>query len=497
MKQHGIKEKHYQAVIQILRSHSRIEKAILFGSRAMQTYTTESDIDIALMGKDLTFTDQGELASRMEEINMAQSVDLLLYSAITNENLKKHIRRHGVVWYQRELAVGCAGPLLFKDAAILAGEKIDPANAVGKKYVGLEHIEPGSLVLSGYGYAEDVASSKATFKKGDILFGKLRPYFRKVVIAPFDGICSTDIWVVRAKKNVDQTFLYYWMASREFVDNATRASEGTRMPRAKWDYVGRFESPINDKNKQIAIGQVLKSLDDKIELNRQMCEPLEKTAATLFKSWFVDFDPVKAKATLKHHEKQNSSSSPSAKEEYAEVAEGDCDYLVSSTDSPPFKGWEQWNLQRAKAYLDKLDPVIADLFPDSFEDCKMGEIPKGWDVSVVYDWADYINGAAYKNIHFSNEENALPVIKIAELKNGIDSQTKYANTDLGGKYLLDTKELKVVKPSDKMLQAYKDLARPLYDRLQNSLEETNGLQKTRDTLLSKLISGELRVEGVR
>ena len=67
------------------------------------------------------------------------------------------------------------------------------------------------------------------------------------------------------------------------------------MPNAKWYYVSRFESPVTDKNELIAIGQVLKSLDDKIELHRQICETLEKTASTLFKSWFVDFDPVKAK----------------------------------------------------------------------------------------------------------------------------------------------------------------------------------------------------------
>src|SRR5271157_3902784 len=88
----------------------------------------------------------------------------------------------------------------FGDSASLIKDTISPEFAKDVPYIGLEHIVEGELALSGHGYANDVISAKTQFKKGDILFGKLRPYFRKVVIAPFDGVCSTDIWVVRAKQ---------------------------------------------------------------------------------------------------------------------------------------------------------------------------------------------------------------------------------------------------------------------------------------------------------
>jgi type I restriction enzyme S subunit len=103
-------------------------------------------------------------------------------------------------------------------------------------YIGLEHIGEGTLSLIEIGAAEDATSTKSQFREGDILFGKLRPYFRKVVRAPFDGICSTDIWVVRPRKGVDPGYLFYLMASDPFVEPVVRASEGTKMPRAKWDY---------------------------------------------------------------------------------------------------------------------------------------------------------------------------------------------------------------------------------------------------------------------
>ena len=125
--------------------------------------------------------------------------------------------------------------LLFGNCAELRSEKVDPKSSQESYYIGLEHIEQQTLSIVGYGYGSDVDSQKQRFYEGDILFGKLRPYFRKVVVAPFDGICSTDIWVVNPKAGVDRNFLFYWMASEEFIASSMYASEGGRMPRAKWD----------------------------------------------------------------------------------------------------------------------------------------------------------------------------------------------------------------------------------------------------------------------
>ena len=106
-------------------------------------------------------------------------------------------------------------------------------------YVGLEHIERRRLVLETVGRAEDVDSQKAMFKRGDLLFGKLRPYFHKVAIAPTDGICSTDILVFRPQAGVPPSYLYLAFSEDGFVTKASGAQEGTRMPRADWGYMRR------------------------------------------------------------------------------------------------------------------------------------------------------------------------------------------------------------------------------------------------------------------
>ncbi len=274
----------------------------------------------------------------------------------------------------------------FREVATLVRQGVQPENVGDIPYIGLEHIEEGTLCLLGVGSAKKVTSSKFRFSKGDILFGKLRPYFRKVIRTPFDGVCSTDIWVVRSKEGIDQGYLYYWMASHDFVNFATQGSEGTKMPRAKWEHVGRFQRPRLLEMEQSAIAHILGSLDDKIELNRQMNETLEAMARAIFKSWFVDFDPVRAKA------------------------EG------RDTGLPK---------------------EIADLFPDSFQDSDRGPIPKGWEVKSLDDIADYLNGLACQKYTPEEGKESLPVIKIRELRQGITANTDRATTAIPDNYIVE------------------------------------------------------------
>ena len=88
----------------------------------------------------------------------------------------------------------------FGDCAELVRESVSMPDVEDIPCVGLEHITKDSLTLLTNGESSSVTSTKTRFKRGDILFRKLQPYFRKVVRAPFDGICSTDIWVVRANE---------------------------------------------------------------------------------------------------------------------------------------------------------------------------------------------------------------------------------------------------------------------------------------------------------
>lgn len=114
------------------------------------------------------------------------------------------------------------------------------------------------------------------------------------------------------------------------------------MPRANWSYASQFSFDIPSYTVQSQIGNILGSLDDKIALNNRMNLTLEEMARTIFKSWFVDFDPVRA---------------------------------------------------RAEGRDPGLPAEIADLFPDSFEDSPLGEIPRGWRVGTIGEVTKVVGGS--------------------------------------------------------------------------------------------------------
>ncbi|MCJ8170766.1 restriction endonuclease subunit S [Atopomonas sediminilitoris] len=102
------------------------------------------------------------------------------------------------------------------------------------RYVGLEHIPRKSLSLSSWGNADGLESTKAAFSEGDILFGKLRPYFHKVVLAPFSGVCSTDILVCQPKERAYFGVVAMYLFSETLISYADRLSNGAKMPRVNW-----------------------------------------------------------------------------------------------------------------------------------------------------------------------------------------------------------------------------------------------------------------------
>lgn len=274
----------------------------------------------------------------------------------------------------------------FADCATLLQNSVSAEACRGQPYIGLEHIQKDGLRLLSVGSGDEVTSTKTQFHQGDILFGKLRPYFRKLVHAPFSGVCSTDIWVVRAKEGIEQRFLYYWMASPSFVNAATRGSKGTKMPRADWDFVGKEAFLVPSLKIQRRIARILGTLDDKIELNQRMNQTLEKMAAALFKSWFVDFDPVHTKAE-------------------GHVPDG-------------------------------MSAAIAALFPREFEDSELGLIPKGWQVRSLDSLATYLNGPALQKFPAESDNEYLPAIKIAQLRAGNTIGADRASARLKSEYVV-------------------------------------------------------------
>jgi type I restriction enzyme S subunit len=115
-------------------------------------------------------------------------------------------------------------------------------SAIGQDtpYFGLEHLPRNSIALSDWGFAREVKSTKLAFQKREILFGKIRPYFHKVGVAPLDGVCSSDTIVIVPKQKIFFGIVLGCVSSEEFVKHATQTSQGTKMPRANWDVLVKY-----------------------------------------------------------------------------------------------------------------------------------------------------------------------------------------------------------------------------------------------------------------
>jgi type I restriction enzyme S subunit len=171
---------------------------------------------------------------------------------------------------------------------------------------------------------------------------------------------------------------------------------------------------------QIEIANILKSIDDKIELNVQMNQNLETMAQAIFKSWFVDFEPVKAKIAAIEAGEDPESVNRAAMRAISGRSDG---------------GLDKMQAEQPEEYAQLKG--TAELFPAAMWDSELGEVPKGWGFKPLYETAGYVNGAAFKTKDFSENRSGLPIIKIAELKQGISSGTKYTSEDVKEKYFID------------------------------------------------------------
>jgi len=369
--------------------------------------------------------------------------------------------------------------------------------------------------------------AKKSIRRDDILFSEIRPANGRWAFVDFDAddyVVSTKLMVIRGDRNrVVPRFLYHFLTSSEttrWLQHLAESRSGT-FPQITFDQVAELELALPPLDVQEAIAHFLDCIEDKIELNRRMNETLEAMAGALFKSWFVDFNPIHAKA----------------------------------------EGRDP-----------RLPQLLAELFPDAFGDSELGEIPRGWKARSLYETAEFINGAAFKSEDFCDPSQGLPIVKIAELKDGINAQTKFSIRVLDQKQLIDTgellyswsgspdtsldvflwtkgrgllnqhifkvvtptiaqkrfvfyllkflkptlieiarnkqttglghvtvadmKRLYVCSPAQNVLVAFDNKVAPLFDRVFNNMIQNQTLVSLRGTLLPKLISGELRVSNV-
>jgi len=333
------------------------------------------------------------------------------------------------------------------------------------------------------------------------------------VEAPFWPL-NTTLYVQDFKGN-DPRFVYYLLKTISYRDYLDKAA----VPGINRNDVHRAIVCLPPIHEQESIAATMHCLDIGIESHRAENETIEEIARAIFRSWFVDFDPVKAKA----------------------------------------EGREP----------NGMDADTAALFPSEFQDSPLGLVPSGWEVAPLYGIAEFSNGAAYKDIHFSSNNEGLPVIKIAELKAGVTESTKFTTTYLAERFrieqeeilfswsgnpdtsidtfiwdggpawlnqhifrvrdngyvprswvyiqlktlrsvfaetardkqttglghvtIADMKRLLVCKPTDELVLRFDEIAKPILARIAANQLTIRKLAALRDTLLPRLIAGKLRV----
>ncbi|MBN8721283.1 MAG: restriction endonuclease subunit S [Acidobacteria bacterium] len=155
------------------------------------------------------------------------------------------------------------GEICYNYRETVSPEKLDPKTL----YIGLEHIPRKSIALDEWSTGSLVESGKSKFVTGDILFGKLRPYFHKVGVAPIDGICSTDILVIRPKRVSYFGIALSYLASEEIINYADRFSNGAKMPRINWKDLAVYEISIPPEEIAKIFSENISCIVEKIKIN--------------------------------------------------------------------------------------------------------------------------------------------------------------------------------------------------------------------------------------
>ena len=175
---------------------------------------------------------------------------------------------------------------LFSEIASLGKGKYTPKQEEALPCIELEHLEQQTGQIIGYANSNEQNSVKSVFHKGDVLFGKLRPYLRKFALPEYDGVCSSEIWVLHPESNIDSTFLFYLIQSESFIA-AANISSGTKMPRAEWSKVSNESFFIPELSEQKRIADLFSAIDKRIVNASRSVNKMQSLKQGLLQQLFI------------------------------------------------------------------------------------------------------------------------------------------------------------------------------------------------------------------
>lgn len=328
------------------------------------------------------------------------------------------------------------------------------------------------------------------FKKGDVLVSNIRPYFKKIWRAKCDGGCSNDVLVFQANANINKGFLYYVLANDEFFNYSMMTSKGTKMPRGDKFAIMQYEVPNFDLNTQQKITRLLESIDEKIELNNAINDNLQQQVMALYRKMFI--------------ESTNAARRECRADEYFDISIG---------KTPPRKE-PQWFSENSadRVWVSISDMGSCGLFIANSSEYLTHEAVEKFNVKVVPDNTVLLSfkltvgriaitdGEMTTNeaiAHFKTnkpEVNEYLFCYLKDFNYQTMGSTSSIATAINSKII---KGMPFVVPTDGELEAFHGFAGPVFAMIKSNQRENSRLAALRDTLLPKLMSGELDVSDIQ
>ena len=332
-----------------------------------------------------------------------------------------------------------------------------------KTYISTENMMPNK---GGIKAASSLPSMQYTqvFSAGDVLVSNIRPYFKKIWIAEYNGGCSNDVLVFKAEDRCNPIFLYYVLSNDAFFDYATATSKGTKMPRGDRTAIMQYEVPDVDYSTQQRIGEVLRSLDRQIATNRKINDNLQQQAQAIYNSMFIDnADPAWQQGHLS---------------DLVTVKYGKDHKKLSDGIYPVYgSGGVMRHVERP--LYDKESVLIPR--KGTLNNVMYVNQPF-WSVDTMFYTVMRLPNVAKFVYHFVKAKD------LASMNAG--SAVPSMTTDI-------LNAMEVAIPPASILEEFESLVAPMYRAMQENDAQSKKLADLRDTLLPKLMSGEIDVSDIR
>ncbi|MCQ5075108.1 restriction endonuclease subunit S [Alistipes shahii] len=333
------------------------------------------------------------------------------------------------------------------------------------------------------------------YKIGDILISNIRPYFQKIWCADRCGGCSADVLCIRAKENTDSKYLYYLLSQQAFFDYVMSGAKGCKMPRGDKKQIMQWPVNIPAIDVQKKVVAILSSLDNKIRLNRRINDNLEEQAKALFKSWFVDFEPFKGgKFVDSELGLIPKGWSTGTIYSYIDVIYG-APYK-SALFNDKKQGLPLIRIRDLKTYTPQY--YTKEVLPNT-EYVECGDIIAGMDAEFIpHIWRGekgVLNQRLCKFVPKYDYVSKYYIYSLVYPKLAFVQSYKVGTTvsHLGK---ADIDRFKVIVPPEDIIMQYSKIVNSYFAEIVKVSNENQILSSLRDTLLPKLMSGEISVEEV-